>query len=93
MNGEAVDSWIHKSSPYFRNFTFLNKEMKLQILSLQLECLAQTWWDTQLENTTLVLGIGASNNSSESPIKTWAQFFQDLRDLFNPPEYLNNLWT
>jgi hypothetical protein len=92
MNGEVVDSWIHRISPYFRNFTFLTKEMKLQILSLQLEGLAQTWWDTQLENTTLVVDIGSSEKSSELPIKTWAQFFQDLRDLFNPPKYLHNLW-
>jgi hypothetical protein len=93
MNGEVVDSWIHNISTYFRTCTGLTEERKLQIATLQLEGLAQTWWDTQLENTTLVVDIGASDNSSESPIKTWEQFCQALRDCFYPPRYLQNLWT
>jgi hypothetical protein len=50
MNGEVVDSWIYSLSTYFRTHPDLDEERKLQIASLQLEGLAQTWWDTQLES-------------------------------------------
>jgi len=93
INGEVVDSWIYNLSTYFKTFTTLTKENKVQITSLELEVLAHTWWDTHLENTTLVVDIGPYDNSSESPIKTWEQFCHALRDCFYPPNYLQNLWT
>ena len=93
MNGKVVDSWICGISTYFWTCTSLIEERKVQIASLQLEGLAHTWWDTQLENTTIVVDIGASDNSPDSAIKTWAQLCQVLRDRFYPPGYLPNLWT
>jgi hypothetical protein len=50
MNGEVVDSWIYCLSMYFRTHPYLDEERKLNIMSLQLEGMVQTWWDTQLEN-------------------------------------------
>jgi hypothetical protein len=43
MNGEMVDSWIRSLSTYFNTCPGLTEERKLQIVSLQLEGLAQTW--------------------------------------------------
>jgi hypothetical protein len=45
-NGEMVDSWIHSLSTYFNTCLGLTEERKLQIVTLQLEGLTQTWWDT-----------------------------------------------
>ena len=42
MNGEMVDSWIRSLSTYFNTCLGLTEERKLQIVSLQLEGLAQT---------------------------------------------------
>jgi hypothetical protein len=49
MNGETVDSWIRSLSTYFKTSPEMEESTKLQIASLQLEGIAQTWWDTQLE--------------------------------------------
>ena len=58
MNGEVIDSWLHSLSTYFKTCPTMEEDMKLQITSLQLEGLAQTWWDTQLENISLVVELG-----------------------------------
>jgi hypothetical protein len=50
MNGEIVDSWIHNLSTYFKTCLEMEEDMKLHITSLQLEGIAQAWWDTHLEN-------------------------------------------
>jgi hypothetical protein len=66
-----VDSWIRSLSTYFNTCPGLTEERKLQIFALQLEGLAQTWWDTEQEKTTFVIEIGdASKSSTSQPIKT-----------------------
>jgi hypothetical protein len=78
-NGEMVDSWIHSLSTYFNTCLGLTKERKLQISTLQLEGLAQTWWDTEQEKTTFVIEIGdAPESSTSQPIKTWARIFRSF---------------
>ena len=42
---------------YFNTHLDLNEEKKLQIASLQLEGLAQIWWDTQLENQSFFIEL------------------------------------
>ena len=37
MNGEAVHSWIHNLSTYFKTYHDIEEHMKLQSSSLQLE--------------------------------------------------------
>ena len=46
--------------------------------SLQLEGIAQAWWDTQLENFS----------ETDECITSWDSFRQALRDRFCPPGYL-----
>jgi hypothetical protein len=50
MNGETIDSWIHSLSTYFKTSPEMEEATKLQIASLQLEGITQTWWDTHLDN-------------------------------------------
>jgi hypothetical protein len=72
-NGEMVDSWIHSLSTYFNTCPGLTEERKLQIVALQLEGMAQTWWDREREKTTFVIEIREAPESSTSqPIKTRA---------------------
>jgi len=66
-----VDSWILSLSTYFNTCLGLIEERKQQIVALQLEGMAQTWWDTKKEKTTFVIDIGDALESSISqPIKT-----------------------
>jgi hypothetical protein len=92
-NGEMVDSWIHSLSTYFNTCLGLIEERKLQIVALQLEGLAQTWWDTEQEKTTFVIEIrDAPESSTSQPIKTWARLFKALINRFYPPGYVKSLW-
>jgi hypothetical protein len=81
MNGETVDSWLRSLSTYFKTCLEMEEDMKLQIASLQLEGIAQAWWDTQLENFS----------ETDERITSWDNFCQALRDRFYPPGYLQNL--
>ena len=72
MNGEIVDSWLRSLSTYFKTCPAMEEDMKLQITSLQLEGIAQTWWDTQLENFL----------ETDERITSWDNFCQALRDRF-----------
>jgi hypothetical protein len=93
-NGEIVDSWIHILSTYFNTCPGLTEEIKIQISALQLEGLAQTWWDTEQEKTTFVIEIGdAPESSTSKTIKTWARLSQALRNRFYPPGYVQSLLT
>jgi hypothetical protein len=88
-----VDSWIHSLSTYFNTCPGLTEERKLQIVALQLEGMAQNWWDREQEKTTFVIEIGEAPESSTSqPIKTQARLFEDLRNRFYPPAYVQSLW-
>ena len=49
MNGETVDSWLHSLSTYFKTCPKMEEDMKLHITSLQLESIAQSWWNTPLD--------------------------------------------
>ena len=61
--------WIRSLSTYFNTCTGLAEERKLQIASLQLEGLAQTWWDTEQEKTTFVVELGTTPGTlSSTPI-------------------------
>jgi hypothetical protein len=71
-NGEMVDCWIRSLSTYFNTCPGLTEERKFQIVPLQLEGLAQTWWDIEQTKTTFVIEIGdATESSTSQPIKTW----------------------
>ena len=88
-----VDSWIQSLSTYLNTCPGLTEERKLYISTLQLEELAQTWWDTEQEKTTFVIEIGdAPESSTSQPIKTWARIFEALRNRFYPPGYVQSLW-
>jgi hypothetical protein len=52
MNGDNLNSWLHNISTYFRTCREMTTYMKLYIVNMQLEGIAQTWWDTQLENSS-----------------------------------------
>lgn len=69
----------------------MEEEIKLQIASLQLEGLAQTWWDTHLENMSLVVELGEPAKTRSIPITSWNLFCQALRECFYPPGYIQNL--
>jgi hypothetical protein len=60
MNGEMVDSWIRSLSTYFKTSPEMEESTKLQISNLQLEGIAQTWWDTQLERSELIVELSTS---------------------------------
>ena len=79
MNGETVDSWLRSLSTYFKTCPKMEEDMKLQIASLQLEGIAQAWWDTQLENFS---------EYTYTRITSWDNFCQALHDHFYPPGYI-----
>jgi hypothetical protein len=58
MNGETVDSWIRSLSTYFKTSPEMEEATKLQIANLQLKGITQTWWDTQLESSELIVELG-----------------------------------
>ena len=87
MYGEIVDSWLRSLSTYFKTFPDMEEDMKLQIASLQLEGIAQAWWDTQLEN------LSETDESTDTCITSWDSFCQALHHCFYPPGYLQNLLT
>jgi len=91
MNGETVDSWIRSLSNYFKTCPTMDEEMKLQIASLQFEGLAQTWWDTHLENMSLVVELGEQAETRSTPITSWNLFCEALHERFYPPGYIQNL--
>jgi hypothetical protein len=91
MNGENVDSWLHSLSTYFHTCPEMMEDMKLQIVGLQLEGIAQTWWDTQLETYSWVMDRGTPIETQIPHITTWDGFFQALREHFYPPGYHQNL--
>jgi hypothetical protein len=91
MNGENVDSWLHSLSTYFCTCPEMTKDMKLQIVGLQLEGIAQTWWDTQLETYSWVMDRGDPVETQTPHITTWDGFFQALRERFYPSGYRQNL--
>jgi hypothetical protein len=69
----------------------MTEGMKLQIVSLQLEVIAQTWWDTQLENYSWVMDRGDPFKTPTPHITTWDGFCQTLRECFYPSGYFQNL--
>jgi len=92
-NGEILDSWIRILSTYFNICPVIVEERKVHIFALQLEGLAQTWWDTEKEKTAFVIEIGdALESSTSKPIRTWARIFEALRNHFYPPGNVQFLW-
>ena len=91
-NGEAVDSWIRSLSTYFTTCQGLNEARRLQIASLQLEGLAQTWWATEQEKAALAELGDAPQLANTTPIKTWNQFAEALRNRFYPLGYIQSMW-
>jgi hypothetical protein len=90
MHGETVDSWICSLSTYFKTSPEMEETTKLQIASLQLEGIAQTWWDTHLTNAELIVELD-NPPSTNDRITSWEHFCQALRERFYPPGYLQNL--
>ena len=68
----------------------MEEATKLQITSLQLEGIAQTWWDTHLTIAELIIELNTPP-SINGCITYWETFFQALREHFYPPRYLQNL--
>jgi hypothetical protein len=85
MNGETVDSWLRRLFTYFKTCLAMEEDIKIHIGSLQLEGIAQAWWDTQLENFFEI------DESTDTCITSWDNFCQALHNLFYPPGYLYNL--
>jgi len=69
----------------------MTEAMKLQIVSLQLKGIAQTWWDNQMENSACVMDIRDPVETQKPHITIWEEFFQALRDHFYPLGYRHNL--
>ena len=78
-NGEVVDSWIHSLSTYFNTCPDMTEVKKLQIAALQLEGIAQVWWDTEKEKDSFLSEIGGTGPSRPAIIR-WDQFCETLRD-------------
>jgi hypothetical protein len=60
------------------------KDMKIHIVSLQWEVIAQYRWDTQVENYSLVINIDEPVTPTHPYITRWDGFFQELRHHFYP---------
>ena len=54
MNGDNVDSCIQNIYTYFCTCIEMKEDMKLHITSIQLEGIAQIWWDTQCNIPTVI---------------------------------------
>jgi hypothetical protein len=63
MNGETMDSWICSLSTYFKTSRKMEEATKLQIASLQLEGITQTWWDTHFNSVELSVSRSGSLDS------------------------------
>jgi hypothetical protein len=59
--------------------------MKIQIVSLQLEGISQTWWDTQLENYSCFMDRGDTVETQTPHITTWDGFSTPTRLLLESP--------
>ena len=66
INGEAVDLWIRSLSTYFNTCPDITKARKLQIAALQLEGIAQVWWDTEREKDSFLIELGNAESSTPS---------------------------
>jgi hypothetical protein len=73
-----IDSWVHNLSTYFKSCPGMTEEDKLQISSLQLEGVAQAWWDTQTYTYSLVVelvvDLGDHPMATPPPISSWDAF-------------------
>jgi hypothetical protein len=75
MNDENFNSWLHNISTYFRTCPKMTEGMTLQIITLQLEGIAQTWWHTQLKNYSCVMDRSDPVETLTPHITTWDGFF------------------
>jgi hypothetical protein len=91
MNGEVIDSWVRSLSTYFKTYPGMIEEEKLQITSLQLEGIAQAWWDAQTDTSSLVVDLGDPPVATPPPIGSWDTFCQALWNHFYPPGYRQTL--
>jgi hypothetical protein len=58
---------------------------------LQLEGVAQAWWDTQTNTSSLVVDLGDHPTTTPPPIGSWDAFCQALQNRFYPPGYCQTL--
>ena len=79
---ETIDSWLRSLSTYFKTCLEMEEDMKLQFEILQLEGIGKDWRNTQLDN------FSETDESTETQITSWDNFFQVLHDFFYPPGYL-----
>ena len=91
MNGDMVYSWIRNLSTYFKTSPTLKEAAKLQIASLQLEGVAQAWWDTQVDQNVLTVNIVPSATSHMPTFVSWDTFCDALRSYFFPLSYCQGL--
>lgn len=57
-------------------------------MSLQLEDLAKTWWDTVIDNNSIVIDLSNPQDLGPIVINTWMEFCKGLRERFYPLGYL-----
>jgi hypothetical protein len=63
----------------------------LQITSLQIEGIVQTWWDTQLEKSKLIMELGIPHYMTNGSIDSWDVLCHTLRELFYASINLHNI--
>jgi len=90
-NGEVINSWIWSISMYFWAHPTLTKDQKLQISSLQLDGLTQNWWDTVINNNSIVIDLFDPQDPGLAIMNTWNQLCRGLYDRFDPPDYCKQL--
>jgi hypothetical protein len=69
----------------------MKEEEKLQIISLQLEGIAQSWWDAQKDTSSWVVDFGDPYVDTPPPIGSWDTFCQALQHRFYPLGYYQTL--
>jgi hypothetical protein len=57
----------------------MTEEEKLQLTSLQLEGIAQAWWDAQTDTSSRVVDFDDPSVDTPPPIGSWDTFFQALQ--------------
>jgi hypothetical protein len=91
MNGEAIYSWVHSLSTYFKTCPRMTEETKLQTANLQLEGIGQARWDAQTYTSSLVVDFRDPLVDTPPPIGSWDTFCQALRNRFYPSGYRQTL--
>jgi hypothetical protein len=69
----------------------MEESTKFHIANLQLEGIAQTWWDKQLERYELIVDLGTPPSPTNGIIDSWYALCHALWEHFYLPYYLQNI--